>query len=65
MDTTSHCLVTLALKLAHAEDLFAHLTPAEPDIDTLSWYYTVPPESSPRLTAMVPSAAARLLFNSG
>lgn len=65
VNTTSHCLATLALTLAHAEDLFAHLTSAEPDTDALSWYYTVLPESSQCLTAVVPSPAARLLFNSG
>lgn len=47
VDTTSHCLVTLALTLACAEDLLAHLTPAEPDIDALSWYDTALPWEQP------------------
>lgn len=55
VDTTSHCLVTLALTLARAENLFAHLTPAEPCTDALSWYYTI----------LLREQAACLLFNSG
>lgn len=47
VDTTSHCLVILALTLARAEDLSAHLTPEEPDIDALSWYYKVLPQEQP------------------